>query len=123
MRFLLDVIRSEIKIVGRKFDEFASGSLAYQYADLIAQDDYLGAMLKKHKEDHCVLESRAREMDYFETGYDKAMDCASPVNNRPDTVEFWRYVITRAQMIFDMEESCQEVVKRWDESQHSYCDI
>ena len=71
MKFLLDVIRSEINIVGRKFDEFASGSLAYQYADLIAQDDYLGAMLKKHKDDLCVLRSDARAMDFFESGYDR----------------------------------------------------
>lgn len=124
MKFVLDVIRSEIKIVGRKFDEFASGSLAYQYADLIAQDDYLGAMLKKHKDDLCVLKSDARAMDFFESGYDRAMNCdSSPVCNRPDTVEFWQYVINIDQSIFDVEESCQTMVKCWNESQHSYCDI
>jgi hypothetical protein len=123
MKYLLDETRKDLEIVNRRFEDLAHGSLMYHFNELFTQENYLGGILKQHQEDLCALESRAREMDFFESGYDKAMDCASPVNNRADTVEFWQYVINSAQAIFDVEESCQTVVKRWNGSQHSYCDI
>ena len=123
MKYLLDEARKGLEIVNRRFEELANGSLMYHFNELFTQENYLGGVLKQHQEDLCALEASARTMDFFESGYDKATSCDSPVNNRPDTVEFWQYVINVAQSIFDIEESCQDVAKRWNESQHSYCDI
>ena len=123
MKYLQDETRKELEIVNRRFEELAHGSLAYHFSELFAQENHLGEVLKNHQEELCALEFRARTMDFFESGYDKAMNCDSPVNNRPDTVEFWQYVINIAQSVFDMEESCQQSVSRWHESMHSYSEI
>ena len=121
MKYLLDETRKELEIVNRRFEELAHGSLMYHFSELFTQENYLGGVLKQHQEYLCALESRARSMETFLSGYDKVQK--SPCKDRQDTVEFWQKVIDSAQRVIDLEESCQRTVAGWHQACHSYSEI